>query len=65
MNENAIVIDYEFNKQQIDEVNYPLDKVIEGCRKKYFHTYKYRCVYDIKFPNVTNNERVILNKLIW
>ena len=29
--------------------------------KKFFHTLKYKCVYDIKFTNITNNETVILN----
>ena len=48
------------NKPQIDEVDYLLDKVIKGCEMKFFHTFKYRCVYDINVTNITNNEKVIL-----
>ena len=61
MIEIDIVKDYDFIKPEIDEVDYLLDKVIKDCRKNYFHTFKYRCVYDIKFTDITNNEKVILN----
>ena len=45
----------------MDEVDYLLGKVNKICKKKFFHTFKYRCVYDIKITNITNNEKVILN----
>ena len=27
------------------------------CHNKFFHTYKYKCVYDIKFTKIKNNEK--------
>ena len=61
MNENNNVKQYEFTETEIEEVRYLLHKVTEECKKKFFHTYKYRCVYDIKFTSTTNNKKVILN----
>ena len=60
LNESNIVKEYDFNKPEIDEVDYGLDKVIKNCMRKFFHTFKYRYVYDIKFTNI-NNEKVFLN----
>ena len=60
MKESNIVKEYEFNKPEIDEVDYLLDKVIKDCKKKIFHSFKYRCVYDNKITNITNNKKVIL-----
>ena len=38
-----------------------LDKVIKECwKKKFFHSFEYRCYYDIEFTNITSNEQVIL-----
>ena len=61
LNESKIVEKYEFDKPEIDEVDYLLTKVIEYCKKKSFHILKYRCVYDIKFTNITNIANVFLN----
>ena len=37
-----------------------MDYIIDGCDRdchnKYFHTFKYVCIYDIKLTNITNNE---------
>ena len=30
---------------------------------KYFHTFKYVCIYDIKLTNITNNESMIMFEL--
>ena len=38
LNQSPVVKEYEFIKPEIDEVDYLLDKVIEDCRKKLFHT---------------------------
>ena len=53
--------EYEFITPEKDEEDDLLDEVNKGCIKKFFHTFKYRCVYDIKITNTTNNEKVILN----
>ena len=61
MNESNIVEEYDFVEPETDELYYLLDKVSKDFRSKFFHTFNYRCVYDIKFTNITNNERDILN----
>ena len=33
---------------------------IKYCRKICFHSFEFRCVYDIKYINLENNEEVIL-----
>ena len=58
MNESIIVKEYDFLKPDIHDIDYLLDDVIEDCRNKYFHTFEYRLVYDVKFPNISNNEEV-------
>ena len=61
MNEIGIAKEYDFIKPEIDEVVYLRDKIIKVCRKNFFHTFEYRCVYDNKFTNITNNEKIFLN----
>ena len=41
-------------------MNYILNDTIKDCRKKSFHSFDYRCVYDVKFINMENNEGGIL-----
>ena len=62
INENklSVVKEYEFDNpliQNIDSIN---DKCYRDCHNKYFHTFKYECVYDINFKNITYNETVNL-----
>ena len=56
----TVVKDYNFIDPDIDEVNYILNDNIKDCRKKYFLSFEYRCVYDIEVKKFTNNEEVIL-----
>ena len=63
MNKSNIAEEYAFFKPEIDEVDYLLDKVNKVCRKKFFHPFKQRCVYDIKFANITIVEKVNLSKI--
>ena len=37
------------------------DSYYRDCRNKYFHNFKYECIYVIKLTNITINEIVILN----
>ena len=53
MNENATVKEYEFINPDNNEVDYLLDIVKKDC-KKYFHSFEYRCHYDIKYTIKTN-----------
>ena len=60
LNEITVVKEYEFIRPEIDEVDYLLDKIMKDCRKKFFHTFEFKGVYDLKVPNITNKEEVIL-----
>ena len=33
-----------------------IDNCYRDCHNKYFHTFTYSCIYDIKLKNITNNE---------
>ena len=57
--EYAVVKESVYNKADIYELDYLLGKVIEVCRKNYFHSFMYRCVYDNKFTKIANIEEVI------
>ena len=59
-NENQLIVvkEYEFDTKDIHEIDYILDDVIRDCRKKYFHSFEYRIIYDLCFKNISNNEEV-------
>ena len=59
LNQSTVVKEYDFFDPDINKVDYQLDKVSKDCRKKYFHSFEYRRVYDIKFTKITNIEEVI------
>ena len=60
MNENQLTIvkEYEFDKPLIQKIDSIIDKGFRDCHKKYFHTFEYKCEYDIKLKKITNNETV-------
>ena len=60
INENKLFVvkEYEFDKTDIHKIDYILDDVIKDCRKKYFHSFVYRIIYDLCFKNISNNEEV-------
>ena len=59
MKQSTFVKNYEFNNPDFDEVDYLLEGVIKILEKK-FHSFEYRCDYDIKVTNITTNEEDIL-----
>ena len=59
LKERIVVKEYDFNKLDIDEKDFFLDDNIKDCRNKYFDSFEYKLVYDIKFTNISNNEEVI------
>ena len=59
-NQLTIVKGYEFDKPVIHKTDSLIDKCIRDCYNKYFHTFEYKCVYDIELTNVGNNEIVDL-----
>ena len=59
-NKLFVVKEYEFDTGDIHEIDYILDDVIKDCRKKYFHSFEYRIIYNLSFKNISNNEEVNL-----
>ena len=55
-NDLYVVKEYKFDNPLFHKVV----SIIDGCYRnfynKYFHTFKYVCIYDIKLTNITNNE---------
>ena len=51
INENqlSIVKEYDFDEPKFHKVDSIIDKVVEDCHNKYFHTIEYKCIYDINF----------------
>ena len=60
INENKLFVvkECKFDKKDIHEIDYILDDVIKDCRKKYFHSFEYRIIYDLCFKIISNNEEV-------
>ena len=63
INENQLTIvkKYEFDKPPIHKIDSIIDNCIRDCHDKYFHTFEYKCVYDIKLTNIVNNDIVDLS----
>ena len=62
MNENNLYVvkEYKFHNPLFHRIDSILDGCYRGCHNKYFHTFKYVCIYDIKFTNITINESIII-----
>ena len=60
MNENELYVvkEYKFDNPLITKIDSIIDNCYRDCHKKYFHTFKYVCIYDIKLTNITNNEMI-------
>ena len=58
MNENLlhVVKEYNFDNPPITKIDSIIDGCYRDCHNKYFHTFKYVCIYDIKLTNITNYE---------
>ena len=61
MNENELYVlkEYKFDNPLFQKIDSIIDGCYRDCHNKYFHTFKYVCIYDIKFTNITNNEIII------
>ena len=60
MNENVFVKEYDFNKPLIQKIGSLIDNSMRDCHNKYFHTFKYESICDIKLTSITNNELINL-----
>ena len=58
MNENALYVvkEYKFDNPLITKIDSIIDVCYRDCHNKYFHTFKYVCIYDITLTNITNND---------
>ena len=59
INENKLFVvkEYEFENPLIQNIDSIIDKCYRDCHNKYYHTFKYECLYDLNFTN-DNNESV-------
>ena len=57
MNENELYVvkEYKFDNPLIHNIDSLIDNSYRDCHNKYYHTFKYVCIYDIKLTNITNN----------
>ena len=62
MNENELYVvhEYEFENPLITKIYSIIHSCYRDCHYKYFHTFKYDCINDIKLTNMTNNETIHL-----
>ena len=58
MNENELyaVKEYKIDNPLITKIDSIIDNCYRDCHNKFFHTFKYVCIYDIKLTIITNNE---------
>ena len=60
MNENELNVakDYIFDNSLNTKIDSIIDSCHRDCHKKHFHIFKYRCIRNIIFTDITNNETV-------
>ena len=58
MNENELYVvkEYIFDNPLITKIDSMINGCYRDCQNKFFHTFKYVCIFDIKLTNITNNE---------
>ena len=58
MNENELYVvkEYKSDNALVTKMDYIIDGFYRDCHNKWFHTFKYDCIYDIKLTNITKNE---------
>ena len=58
MNENqlAVVKEYKFDNPLFHKIDSIIDKWYRDRPKNFFHTFSYRCIYNINFTKIRNNE---------
>ena len=59
-NELYVVKNYKFDYPLITKTDSIIDGCYRDCHNKFFHTFKYVCIYDIKLTNITNIETINL-----
>ena len=59
-NELYVVKEYKFDNPLFHKIDHILDKCFRDCHNSFFHNFKYECIYDTKFTNITNIELINL-----
>ena len=62
MNENELYVvkEYKFDNPLFHKLDSIIDSCYRDCHSKFFHTFKYVCLYNIKLTNITNNEIITI-----
>ena len=62
MDENQVTVakEYDFKKPLVHKIDSIFDKCYRDGHNKYFHTFEFKCVYNIELTNTGNNEIVDL-----
>ena len=60
MNENDLYVvkGYKFDNPLIHKIDSIIESCYRDCHNKYYDTFKYVCIYDMKLTNITNNEMI-------
>ena len=53
-----LVKEYKIDNPLIQNINSIISKCYRDCHNKYFHTFDFKCEYNLNFTNITNNESV-------
>ena len=58
MNENELYVvkEYKIDNPLITKIDSLIDGCYRDCHNKFFHTFKYVCIYEIKLTKITINE---------
>ena len=59
-NQLNLVEKYETIKPFFHKIVAIIDNCYRDCHNKYYHTFEYKCEYDIKLKNITNMELIII-----
>ena len=62
MNENELYVvkEYKFDNPLFHKIDFIKDSCYRDCHIKFFHTFKYVYLYNIKLTNITNNEVITI-----
>ena len=62
MNENELYVvkEYIFDNPTFTEADSIIENCFNDCRDNYFHEFRDECIFDFRFKNITNKEKLNL-----
>ena len=57
-NQLTVVTEYKFVETAFNKIDSIIDNCYRDCHNKYYHTFKYECIYDLNFTYTSNIEIV-------